>query len=220
MNLPVDITTKLAVWSDALRALGQTGLAFEPHAYDRERYEALLSLAAEMAASVNGGAALDPELAEQLAIRWRADVRAGVPGYVTPKVGVGAIVFDPQDRILLIQREDSGGWLYPTGWLDVSLTPAETAVKEVAEETGIQVEADRLLGVFDGSHRRYRLNFHMVSVMVYCRLVGGELIPHPVEVLDVGFFARHELPHPLLRADAWVEEVFDFHHGLRRPILD
>lgn len=220
MTEPVDVTTQLAVWVDTLRAVAQTGLAFDPHAYDRERYEGLLRLAAEMAATVNGGVELDPRLAADLADHWRAGVQTGVQGYVTPKVGVGAVVFNPQDEILLIRRSDSGGWLYPTGWLDVGDSPAETAVKEVREETGLVVEADRLLGVFDSNHRHYPMNFHMVSVMVYCRLLGGELEPNPLETLGAGFFGFDALPEPLHRLGDWVDEVFDFHFGRRGPVLE
>ena len=46
-------------------------------------------------------------------------VGEGVPGYVTPKVAVAAIVGNDDDEILLVQRADSGVWLYPTGWADI-----------------------------------------------------------------------------------------------------
>ena len=64
----------------------------------------------------------------------------GVPGYVTPKVAIGAVVGNDEGEILLVQRADSGVWLYPTGWADVGYSPAEVAVKEVEEETGIHCE--------------------------------------------------------------------------------
>jgi len=216
----IDITPKLAVWADALRGIAQTGLAFEPHAYDRERYEEMLHLAAEMAATVNGRVALDSTLAAELEAHWRANIRAGVPGYVTPKVAVGAVVFNERDELLMIQRPDSKQWLYPTGWLDVGYSPAETAVKEVEEETGLLVEADRLLGVFDSNLRNYPMPFHIISVMICCRLLGGELRPHPLEVLDLGFFPYDRLPRPLCLGGQWVEDVFGFHWGQRGPVLE
>ncbi len=216
----VDITSKLATWVDALRAVAQTGLAFDPHTYDRERYEELLKLAAQMAATINSRMALDPVLAAELESHWKADVRAGVAGYVTPKVGVGAIVFNERDELLLIQRSDSGSWLYPTGWLDVGYTPAETAVKEVKEETGLLVEPERLMGVYDGRRRRYPMHFHMISVMICCRLVGGVLSPHPLEVLEVGFFPFDQLPQPLHLDGSWVQDVFRFHRGQQQPVFE
>ena len=74
----------------------------------------------------------------------------GVPGYVTPKVAVGAAVGNDKGEILLVKRADSGVWLYPTGWADVGYSAAEVVVKEVEEETGIEVEVVRLIAVLDG----------------------------------------------------------------------
>ena len=109
---------------------------------------------------------------------WMAGVGSGVPGYVTPKVAVGAVVGNDEGEILLVQRADSGVWLYPTGWADVGYSPAEVAVKEVREETGIEVEPVRLLAVLDGM----RLGFTRVplySLVFHCRMLGGELMAHP-----------------------------------------
>ena len=135
MTDSVDITLKLTLWIDMLRARAQTGLAFDPHPYDQERYQELLQLAAEMAATTNNPVTLDPSLAAEFQAYWRAQVHGGVSGYITPKVGVGAIVFNERDELLLIKRPDTSHWLYPTGWLDVGHSPAQTAVKEVEEET-------------------------------------------------------------------------------------
>ena len=66
-------------------------------------------------------------------------------GYVTPKVAVAAVVGNDAGEILLTQRADSGIWLYPVGWADVGYSPSEVAVKEVYEETGIEVEPVSLI---------------------------------------------------------------------------
>jgi ADP-ribose pyrophosphatase YjhB (NUDIX family) len=130
---------------------------------------------------------------------------------------VGAVVGDDQGRILLIQRADSGIWLYPTGWADVGYSAAEVAVKEVAEETGIHCEVVGLLAVLDGM----RLGFTrvpMYSVVFHCRAVGGELAAHPLECTDVGWFARDELPTPLAGFDQWGELAFAAIEGKPRPV--
>ncbi len=208
-----DITPQLSIWIQQLRAIAQTGLAFEPRVYDAERYDALLKLAATMAASANGSATLDAALAEELGKQWRADVVKGVPGYVTPKVGVGAIVLNDREEILLIKRPE-GIWLFPTGWADIGYSPAQVAAKEVLEETGLLVTPLRLVGVFDSAKWRVNPNPHFYSIVFYCRLDGGELRRHPVETLDAGFFPLDALPSPLNKSNqARIDLALAMHRG-------
>ena len=108
-----------------------------------------------------------------------------MPGYVTPKVAVGAVVGNDAGEILLVQRADSGIWLYPTGWADVGYSASEVAVKEVHEETGIECEVVRLIAVLDG----LRLGFTRIplySLVFHCRAVGGDARGHPLETAGVG----------------------------------
>ena len=133
---------------------------------------------------------------------WMRLVQDGPAGYVTPKVAVGAVVGNDLGQILLLQRSDSGIWLYPTGWADIGYSASEVAVKEVKEETNIDVEVVRLIGVFDG----LRLGFTRIplySLVFLCRAVGGELRGHPLETLDVGWFAPDDLPHPTAGVEHW-----------------
>ncbi|MGE5140386.1 MAG: NUDIX hydrolase [Rudaea sp.] len=207
-----NLISRLHLWTQQLRAIAMTGLAFGPHTYDRERYEELLRLAAEMAAT-DGDSRADVELAGQLYDHWQRQVKPGMSGYVTPQVGIGAVVFRGDD-LLLIQRP-GGRWFYPTGWADFGYSPAQVAVKEVAEETGLSVTPIRLIAV----HNIYRsseapLQDQLYSLVFYCRLDGGELKPHPLETLDAGFFPRDRLPEPLARAElGWVDLVFKAHRG-------
>lgn len=184
-------------WSEALSGIARTGLGFTESTYERERFEEVLAVAADIR-----HAAGHPMDASQLVVEWMKHVGSGVPGYVTPKIAVGAVVGDDQGRILLIQRADSGVWLYPTGWADIGYSPSEVARKEVHEETGIECEVERLIGCFDGM----RLGFSRVplySLVFHCRAVGGELRPHPMECADVGWFGPDEMPTPLAGSDRW-----------------
>lgn len=204
---------QLNMWIHRLRAIAQTGMAFGPSVYDRERYEELLELAAEMGAT-RQELGHDATLGKALYEKWRAEVGEGVTGYVTPKVGVGAIVLNARDELLLIERP-SHQWLFPTGWADVGYSPAEVAVKEVREETGLRVTPLRLIAVYDIRHLlEVELNQHLYSLVFYCRLDGGEIVTRPHEVLNAGFFARDALPQPLARPElGWVEHAWAAHHG-------
>ncbi|MPY95682.1 MAG: NUDIX domain-containing protein [Acidimicrobiia bacterium] len=185
-------------WSEALSAIARTGLAFTESGYERERYEEVLHVAADIRAAV--GREVDKQAQ---VVEWMRSVVEGVPGYVTPKVAVGAVVGNEAGEILLIQRSDSGYWLYPTGWADIGYSPAEVAVKEVLEETGIVCEVQGLLGVLDGMRRGFT-KVPLYSLLFQCRAVGGELAAHPLECLDAGFFGPDELPEPLAgTANLW-----------------
>jgi ADP-ribose pyrophosphatase YjhB (NUDIX family) len=217
-----DVTTQVNLWTQRLRAIALTGLAFEPSLYDRERYEDLLKLAASMAATAED-LHTDDGLSQNLYERWRAEVGQREKGYVTPKVGVGAVVFNERDELLLIRRSTNGTWLYPTGWADVGYVPAQVAAKEVREETGLEVTPLRLIAVYDSLRREQpTIDTHFWSLTFYCRLDGGALQPHPLEVIDLGFFARDRLPSPLARqGKPWIEHVFAAHRGeWREPYFD
>ena len=137
-------------WSEALAAIARTGLGFTESLYEKERFEEVLHIAADMKVAANQvlGSTISPEEAAEIAREqdhfvqeWLESVGVGVPGYVTPKVAIGAIVGNDAGELLLVQRADSKIWLYPTGWADVGYSPSEVAVKEVREETGIECEA-------------------------------------------------------------------------------
>ena len=204
-------------WSEALSGIARTGLGFTESLYERERFEEILKVASDIRVEADG-AGDDPDYAGGLVQEWMDTVGSGVPGYVTPKVAVGAAVGNDKGELLLIQRADSGIWLYPTGWCDVGYSAAEVVVKEVEEETGIIAEPVRLIAVLDG----LRLGFTRVplySLLFYCRAVGGELAPHPLETRDVGWFTRQTLPHPLVGSERWGEHVFAALNGERRDVL-
>jgi ADP-ribose pyrophosphatase YjhB (NUDIX family) len=204
---------QLLRWSESLAGIARTGLAFTESQYERERYEEVLAVAADM--RVSAGSTFDRET---LVDEWMKMVVDGVPGYVTPKVAVGAVVGNDAGEILLIQRADSGVWLYPTGWADIGYSASEVAVKEVGEETGIECEVVRLIGVFDG----LRLGFTRVplySLVFHCRAVGGDLEPHPLECADVGWFAEDALPEPLASAEHWKTQAFAAIRGEHIDVL-
>lgn len=189
-------------WSEALAGIARTGLGFTESQYERERFEEVLAVAADM----RHAAGSEYEIAE-LVDGWMKSVGSGVAGYQTPKVAVGAVVGNDDGEILLVQRADSGIWLYPTGWADIGYSASEVAEKEVLEETGIECEVTQLIAVLDG----LRLGFTPIplySLVFHCRATGGELHAHPLECTDVGWFAQDALPERIAGADQWAEQAF------------
>jgi len=203
---PTPSPKQLIRWSEALAGIARTGLGFTESLYEQERFEEVLHVAADIRVAAD----LGPEGAEDadgIVEEWLDTVGKGVPGYVTPKVAVGAAVGNDKGEILLVQRADSGVWLYPTGWADIGYSAAEVVVKEVLEETGIEVEVVRLIAVLDGL-RIGISRIPLYSLVFQCRAVGGTLEPHPLECADVGWFALDELPFPLAGAERWGAHVF------------
>jgi ADP-ribose pyrophosphatase YjhB (NUDIX family) len=116
------------------------------------------------------------------------------PGYLTPKLDVRAAVHDPDGRILMVRERIDGRWTLPGGWADVNESLGEGAVREVREESGYEVGAERLLGVYERErwdHLPYP--FFTLKAVVGCRLLGGTGTPS-IETSEVGWFGREELP--------------------------
>ena len=212
----------LARWSETLAAIARTGLGFTDNLYERERFEEVLHVAADIKAAARE---LEEAERDQIAIQretdhfvqeWMESVGEGVPGYVTPKVAIGALVGNDDGQVLLVERKESGVWLFPTGWADVGYSPAEVAVKEVSEETGIDCEPVRLLGVVDGQRMGFS-RFAMYMLLFHCRAVGGDLTPHPLETSDVGWFDEHTMPERTAAAQWWGPMAFAAFAGDESP---
>lgn len=149
---------------DELRAMAQTGLAYTDDPYDRERYNRLLELV-----EIYYDKTLDlPE--KEVQTRLAAEL-----GYVTPKVGTAAAIFDTDSRQLLMKRPDSGMWCFPGGHVDITESPAEAVVRETKEETGLDVEIIDLVDLYYTPPGGLYGPHGAVGVVYLCDIIGGEL---------------------------------------------
>lgn len=110
--------------------------------------------------------------------------------------GVTAVVFDDRQRVLLAERSDNGQWALIAGVMDPGEQPAETAVREVYEETAVHVVPERITSVLTQPPYTYpngdRCQF--VDITFRCHAVGGEARVNDDESLSVGWFALDDLP--------------------------
>jgi 8-oxo-dGTP diphosphatase len=146
--------------------------------------------------------------------------------------GVSAVVRDDAGRVLLGRRSDNGQWSLPAGLIDPGEQPADAVVREVFEETGVQIRVDGLGGVAthpvvypNGDRCEY------LNVWFRCRAIGGEARVNDDESTVVGWFAPDELPRlnewAELRlrtavdpdASAWYARPGERHPALTRPLL-
>ncbi len=130
-----------------------------------------------------------------------------------PKVAVGVLVEDAQGRLLYTQRNHDpqmGAWAFPSGFVDRAEELRAAAVREVREETGLDVAVDGLLGVFSQSGNP------VVFIAYHGHPVGGALSPG-AEATDVRFFATTELPPPAFPFDT---EILAAWRATRRAAID
>ena len=212
---PADFTRDLVRWSETLAGIARTGMGFTQNLYERERYEEVLHVAADIKAAADEALEVRREQ-DHFVQEWMESVGEGIPGYVTPKVAIGAIVGNDDGEILLMQRADSGIWLYPTGWADVGYSASEVAVKEVFEETGIECEPVQLLGVVDGQRMGFS-RFGMYMLLFHCRATGGTLQGHPLETSGLGWFTPDALPSATAGIEWWGQMAFAAING-EQPI--
>jgi 8-oxo-dGTP pyrophosphatase MutT (NUDIX family) len=210
---PADFTRDLVRWSETLAGIARTGMGFTQNLYERERYEEVLHVASDIKAAADEALEVRREQ-DHFVQEWMESIGEGIPGYVTPKVAIGAIVGNDDGEILLMQRADSGIWLYPTGWADVGYSASEVAVKEVLEETGIECEPVQLLGVVDGQRMGFS-RFGMYMLLFHCRATGGTLQGHPLETSGLGWFAPDALPSATAGTEWWGQMAFAAINGER-----
>ena len=136
--------------------------------------------------SVAAGLALEPDWQRALGVR----------------VAASAVIFDRRGRLLLQQRSDGGQWGLPGGSVEVGESVREAVIREVREETGLEVRVRRLVGVYSEPKRqvvRYPDGnvWHYVSVCFECAVRSGELTTCD-ETLALAWVAPTRLPATLL----------------------
>jgi len=165
-----------------LHALARTGLHFCANEYDRQRYEEIEQIAAQLLA---GPAPADREALLSL---WRAE-----SGYVTPKVEVRGAVFR-EGRVLLVRETADGRWTLPGGWVDVNEAPSQSVEKEIEQESGYRTRAVKLAALYDRSRHGHGASLHHSwKAFFLCEITGGEA-RGSYETDAVGFFDPADLP--------------------------
>jgi 8-oxo-dGTP diphosphatase len=116
----------------------------------------------------------------------------------TPRVGVGVVITKDQQVLLLRRRNvhGAGTWSTPGGHLDFGESPEQCAVREVKEETGLDIDAVAFRAitndVFAAEGRHY------ITIWMEGRCVAGEpVVAAPYEASEIGWFPWDALPQPL-----------------------
>ena len=115
----------------------------------------------------------------------------------TIRVGCSAIIFDQQrEKILLTRREDNNQWCLPSGGMEPGESATEACIREVEEETGLQVAIKHLIGVYTTPHElivyRDGNKFQLVALCFEAEIRGGEL-RLSCETTEYGYFSYQEI---------------------------
>ena len=137
-------------------------------------------------------------------------------------IGVGAMVVVVREdgRCLMIRRQDNGVWIFPAGFADFGENVANTAVREVFEETGYLIQLERLLGVYSHPmhHHTYGNGDQVknVGTLFRAHVIGGKATPQPNEVSEIAWMTEDEIRNYWERSNFYpfIETIF-FHlnHG-------
>lgn len=183
--------TELAI---RVQSLAQGGLAYSDNPYDRERYEELREIAAQMLSC-------ETEIPTETIKTFFCNET----GYQTPKIDTRAAVFQ-EDKILLVHEKD-GTWSLPGGWCDVDQSVASNVIKETKEEAGLDVVAEQLIAVQDWrKHNPCNLPYGVIKLFVQCRPIGGAFDEN-IETTEIQYFDRDALPENLAAEKNTAEQI-------------
>ena len=173
-----------AKWVDLiieLQSLAQAGLTYGKDIYDKERYKRIREISAEMMSDLT-----------ELPLEKINGLFCNEIGYQTPKIDTRAVIFK-EDKILLVQEND-GTWSLPGGWCDVNVSVAENTIKEVKEESGLDVIAEKIIAVQDRTkHNLPRYAYGVCKVFAQCSVIGGSFEPN-IETTEFRYFTEDDLP--------------------------
>lgn len=168
-------------WAMELQFISQAGTTYSNDKFDRERFERLREISAEMM-----------NLKTSVSIEKINTVFCNETGFQTPKLDTRAAIFK-NNKILLVE-ESNGTWSLPGGWVDVNESIRSNTIKEVKEEAGLDVLPIRLIAVQDRNlHNVPVYAYGVCKVFVLCEVIGGSFSEN-IETLGSDYFSLDEIP--------------------------
>lgn len=181
-------------WAIEIQSLSQIGLTYTKDVYDRERYQRLREISAEMLAKKT-----------ELSIEKVKDLFCHETGYQTPKLDTRAAIFR-NNKILLV-HENNGTWSLPGGWCDVLESVKSNTEKEVREETGLNVRAVKIISIQDrNKHNKPVYAYGVCKIFVLCEVINGKFVEN-IETTEIRYFSLQDLPHNLAEEETNKEQI-------------
>lgn len=126
-------------------------------------------------------------------IRW---IRSKVGHEKIILVFAGGCIFNDNGEILLQRRGDTNKWGFPGGAIELGETPEMAVIREVKEETGLDVEVGDLVGIYTDTDMRYASGdqAHSICIAYKLKVIGDELFCDKEETLELRYFSLDDLP--------------------------
>ena len=181
-------------WAIEIQSLAQAGLTYTDNVYDIERYERLREIAAEII-----------EEKSNISLEKVKDLFCNENGYQTPKIDTRAAIF--KDDKILLTHENNGTWAMPGGWCDVLESVASNTIKEVKEETGLDVETIKIISIQDrNKHNKPIYAYGVCKIFVLCNVIGEEFIEN-IETTEIKYFSLDKIPNNLAEEKTNNEQI-------------
>ncbi len=181
-------------WAIEIQSLAQAGLEYTKNVYDIERYKRLREISAEMIAEKTN-----------LNIDKVTNLFCSETGYQTPKLDTRAAIF--KDNKILLVHENNGTWSLPGGWCDVLESVRSNTIKEVKEETGLDVKTIKIISIQDrNKHNKPIYAYSVCKIFVLCNITGGEFTKN-IETTEIKYFSLDEIPNSLAEEKTSKEQI-------------
>ena len=178
----MDKNEKWLQWAMELQSLAQAGLTYGRDLYDKERYERIREISAEIMSHMSD---IPTETVKTLF--------CNETGYQTPKIDTRAAIF--KDGKILLVHESNGKWSLPGGWCDVNVSVAENTIKEVKEESGLDVVVKSVIAIQDrAKHNLPIYAYGVCKIFMLCSVVSGGFVEN-IETVGFDYFSEDDLPN-------------------------
>lgn len=173
---------RLIEYITEVQSMAQTALFYVKDVYDKERFERLRDISAEMMA-----------IKTELSVETVKDLFCSDYGYQTPKVDTRAAIFK-NDQILLV-HENNGTWSMPGGWCEYNMSAVDNVIKETKEEAGKNIRVKSVISVQNrDNHNLPKYAYAVLKIFYLCEEIDGDFEKN-IETTEIGYFSENELPN-------------------------
>ena len=181
-------------WAIEIQSIAQAGLKYSKDNYDIERYEKLREISAEMIKEKSN-----------ISLEKVKNIFCNETGYQTPKIDTRAAIF--KDNKILLVHENDDTWALPGGFCDVLESIKTNTIKEVKEETGLDVETVKIISIQDrNKHNKPIYAYGICKIFVLCNTIGGSFKKN-IETTETKYFSLDNLPNNLAIAKTTKEQI-------------